>query len=46
MDNTEYNRMKRFIDENYAYEYILWTLAFDDEDRPKLREIDDPSYDY
>jgi len=32
MDNTECERMKRFIDENYAYEYILWTLAFDNDD--------------
>jgi len=29
---TECNRMQRFIDENYPYEYILWTLAFDSED--------------
>ena len=32
MDNTECERMKRFIDENYAYEFILWTLAFDEDD--------------
>jgi len=32
MDNTECERMKRFIDENYAYEFILWTLAFDEND--------------
>lgn len=35
MKETECERMKRFIDENYAYEFILWTLAFD------IEEIDD-----
>ena len=32
MDEKECDRMKRFIDENYAYEFILWTLAFDIEE--------------
>ena len=32
MEDNSCERMKRFIDENYAYEFILWTLAFDTEE--------------
>ena len=36
MQNSDCERMQRFIDENYPYEFILWTLAFDNEDTTDL----------
>ena len=45
MKKSDCKRMERFIDENYAYEYVLWTLAFDNENENGLRETDDLFYD-
>jgi len=45
---TDCQKYQMFVEDNYMLEFMIWEdkILPMNEKKPKLREIDDPSYDY